>query len=212
MHSTDPVSQAQRIWTAFVCRGRSRCGPNWNSSAAGWTLRPNASSTRLRSAVGWGDPCWEGVAARGLGRVAIARGDTQRAVEILLDAIGRCVRLPDAYLWGKAYAELGWSALDWPSRKAHARRRGRGSKNELLTLTARTGMRELTARAHLHRAGLGERSSATAARLLGRGDRQSAAGCGAGGELTRCVGRDPSGRLAAADGAGKVGNSQPGAA
>lgn len=109
-----------------------------------------------------GDPCWEGIAARGLGRVAIARGDTQRAVEILLDAIGRCVRLPDAYLWGKAYALEVLCGL----AVAKAMPQASAWIEELLTLAARTGMRELTARAHLHRAGLGERSSATAARLL----------------------------------------------
>jgi len=94
--------------------------------------------------------------------VAIARGDTQRAVEILLDAIGRCVRLPDAYLWGKAYALEVLCGL----AVAKAMPQASAWIEELLTLAARTGMRELTARAHLHRAGLGERSSATAARLL----------------------------------------------
>jgi len=75
------------------------------------------------------------------------------------------VRLPDAYLWGKAYA------LEVLCGLAAARDMPRASAwiDELLTLTARTGMRELTARAHVHRARLGERSSATAARLLAEG-------------------------------------------
>lgn len=51
-----------------------------------------------------GDPCWEGIAGRGRGRVAIARGRPDEAVEILLDSIARCERLPDACLWGKAWA------------------------------------------------------------------------------------------------------------
>ncbi len=155
------VSQAQRIWTAFL--------PWPQSLRAELELergRVDAAAERFEHAFALGcqlgDPCWEGVAARGLGRVAIARGDTQRAVEILLDAIGRCVRLPDAYLWGKAYA------LEVLCGLAVAKGMPQASAwiEELLTLTARTGMRELTARAHLHRAGLGERSSATAARLL----------------------------------------------
>jgi DNA-binding SARP family transcriptional activator len=109
-----------------------------------------------------GDPCWEGIAARGLGRIAIARGNAQRAVEILLDSIARCVRLPDAYLWGKAYA------LDVLCGLAVAQRMPQVSAwiDELLSLSARAGMREFTARSHLHRAALGDRSSKTAARLL----------------------------------------------
>jgi hypothetical protein len=38
--------------------------------------------------------------------------------------------------------------------------------DELLSLAARSGMRELTVRSHLHRAALGDRASADAARLL----------------------------------------------
>ena len=155
------VNQAQRIWTAFL--------PWPQSLRAELELergRVDAAAERFEHAFALGcqlgDPCWEGIAARGLGRVAIARGDTQRAVEILLDAIGRCVRLPDAYLWGKAYALEVLCGL----AVAKAMPQASAWIEELLTLAARTGMRELTARAHLHRAGLGERSSATAARLL----------------------------------------------
>jgi tetratricopeptide (TPR) repeat protein len=109
-----------------------------------------------------GDPCWEGIAARGLGRVAIARGDVPRAIEILRDAVSRCVRLPDGYLWGKAYAldalcTVG-VANHLPQTPAWV--------DELMDLAARTGMRELTARAHGHRARLGDRSSEVAARML----------------------------------------------
>jgi DNA-binding SARP family transcriptional activator len=109
-----------------------------------------------------GDPCWEGIAGRGLGRIAIANGDAQRAVEILLDSIARCMRLPDAYLWGKAYA------LDVLCGLAVVHRMPQVSAwiDELLGLSARAGMREFTARSHLHRAGLGDRSSKTVARLL----------------------------------------------
>lgn len=109
-----------------------------------------------------GDPCWEGISSRGLGKIAIARADRKRAVEILLDSISRCSRLPDAYLWGKAYT------LDVLCGIAVAQALPQACAwiDEQMTLTARSGMRELTARAYFHRAELGDRSSGTAARLL----------------------------------------------
>lgn len=109
-----------------------------------------------------GDPCWEGIAARGLGLVARHRGEPARAVELLADSVARCVRLPDAYLWGKAYALDSLCAVaveqampqapDWVA--------------QLQALADRTGMRELTVRSHLHRAALGDQASAAAARAL----------------------------------------------
>ena len=109
-----------------------------------------------------GDPCWEGMGGRGLGRIALARGEPERAVEILVDAISRCVRLPDAYLWGKAYA------LDVLCGIAAARGMPHASAwiDELQGLAARCGMREFTVRSHLHRASLGDGASRAAARLL----------------------------------------------
>jgi tetratricopeptide (TPR) repeat protein len=109
-----------------------------------------------------GDPCWESLSARGLGCVAAARGDNTRAVELLLDAVARSVRLPDAYLWAKGHA------LDALCGVATACALPQASEwiAELQMLAARSGMRELTLRAHLHRAALGDRASAAAARSL----------------------------------------------
>jgi DNA-binding SARP family transcriptional activator len=109
-----------------------------------------------------GDPCWEGMGGRGLGRIALARGEPERAVEILVDAMSRCVRLPDAYLWGKAYT------LDVLCGVAAARGMPHASAwiDELQGLAARCGMREFTVRSHLHRASLGDGASRAAARLL----------------------------------------------
>ena len=50
-----------------------------------------------------GDPCWEGIAARGIGRAAAARDEIDKALEWLMEARTRCVRLPDAWLWIEAY-------------------------------------------------------------------------------------------------------------
>lgn len=108
------------------------------------------------------DPCWEAIAGRGLGRVATARGETSRAVEILLDAISRSTRLPDGYLWGKAYALESLCDLAVSNKMAQAP----VWIEELQTLAARSGMRDLTVRALLHRSALGDFESGAAAQLL----------------------------------------------
>jgi tetratricopeptide (TPR) repeat protein len=155
------VAIAQQRWTAFV---------PWPQSLRAEVdmLRGDveAASARFEHAFALGcqlgDPCWEGIAGRGLGRVAIARGDSQRAADILVDAIARCVRLPDAYLWGKGYALDALCGLAIANRMPQAP----AWIDELQTLAARSGMRELTVRSLLHRAALGDRESRVAAQLL----------------------------------------------
>lgn len=155
------VLLAQQRWTAFVPWPQSlRAEVDMLRGELG------RASERLEHAFALGcqlgDPCWEGIAGRGLGRLAMARGEPQRAVGILLDAIQRCVRLPDAYLWGKAYALDALCGLavseSMPQAPAWI--------SELQGLAARSGMRELTVRAHLHGAAAGSAQSGLAARLL----------------------------------------------
>jgi len=109
-----------------------------------------------------GDPCWESIAMRGLGLVALHRGEVDRAIELLVEAPKRCRRLPDTYLWIEAY---GLDALC-----AVATERGIESAplwiDELAAITARRGMRELLLRATLYRARLGEPGAMDAARSL----------------------------------------------
>ena len=109
-----------------------------------------------------GDPCWEGIAMRGLGLVADAEGDVMRAFECLLEAPRLCRRLPDTYLWIEAYAldalctvglEHGAESLPlWV--------------DELAAVSARRGMRELLLRATLYRARLGDASAFPTARSI----------------------------------------------
>jgi DNA-binding SARP family transcriptional activator len=157
------VAAAQPGWTAFLPWPQSlRAEADLMRGAV------DAAAERFEHAFALGcqlgDPCWEGIAGRGLGRVAIERGEPQRAVEILLDSIARCVRLPDAYLWGKAYA------LDVLCGVAttHGMPQASAWIEAMQDLAARSGMREITVRAHLHRAALGDSASAAGARLLAR--------------------------------------------
>jgi hypothetical protein len=109
-----------------------------------------------------GDPCWESLAARGLGRIAARSGDLARAVELLDDAPRRCRRLPDSYRWIEAY---GLAALADIAVEAELEIAGR-AVTELETLASRHGMRELIATAATLRARMGEPGAIDTATLI----------------------------------------------
>jgi hypothetical protein len=98
-----------------------------------------------------GDPCWEGMGARGIGLVKIANGDVADGIRWLEDARVRCVRVSDAYLWIHGYC------LDALCEQAIANGvTGAGRwVSDLEAAAARTGMNELLVRAQLHRGALG---------------------------------------------------------
>jgi hypothetical protein len=157
----ESVAIAQQLWTAFLPWPQSlraevemACGNV--DSAADQFEHAFALGCQL------GDPCWEGIAGRGRGCVAMWRGESHQALEILLDAITRSTRLPDGYLWAKAYALEALCGLAIAQKMPEATL----WVHDLQNLAARSGMRELTVRALLHRATLGDLSSAVAARLL----------------------------------------------
>jgi DNA-binding SARP family transcriptional activator len=110
-----------------------------------------------------GESCWEGIAARGIGLVELVRGNTGAAIERLADATVRCVRLPDAYLWIQGYS------LDALCSVAVEHGTSEAAKtwiNDMESLAGRTGMRELLARAFLHRGQLGDEAAVETAMLL----------------------------------------------
>lgn len=110
-----------------------------------------------------GDPCWEGMGARGIGLVRERRGNVHEAVDWLDDARTRCVRIADAYLWIRAYCE------DALCRVA-VRHDVPGTTSWIEDLEAHAspfGMRELVVRAYLHRHHLGDPSALAAASELG---------------------------------------------
>lgn len=110
-----------------------------------------------------GDPCWEGIAARGIALTAEANGTTDRAFKILADARSRANRLSDPYVWLDGYildaqCELGL-------RHGHPAT-GRWI-DAMAKLASRAGMKELIVRSLLHADALGERGALANARLLG---------------------------------------------
>jgi len=128
-----------------------------------------------------GDPCWESVALRGLGLVAAARGDVDRALELLVDAPKLSRRLPDTYLWIEAYALDALCAVAVDSRAEAAPR----WIDELEAIAARRGIRELLLRATVYRARLGEPGALAAARsLAAQIENPALAGLFPGGELS----------------------------
>ncbi len=110
-----------------------------------------------------GDPCWEGMSARGLAMVAASSGETTRAFELLSDARSRCNRLADPYVWLDAY--ILDAQCDLGIRHGHE-----GTEywvDTMKSLASRTGMRALTVRSLLHGAALGNDGDAAAAALIG---------------------------------------------
>jgi DNA-binding SARP family transcriptional activator len=112
------------------------------------------------------DPCWEGMAARGLGLVSVARGDRAGAAAWLSEARLRCTSTTDRYQWVSAHVldTVVSVALD-----SHHEAEAARLVDALASLAARGGMRELVVRAHLHRSRLGDRSALATARLLAAG-------------------------------------------
>ena len=155
------IGQARRIWTAFLPWPQS-----FRAEVDLLRGKVNEAADRFEHAFALGcqlaDPCWEGVAGRGLGLVAAARGDAQGGMTILVDTLQRCLRLPDAYVWGSAYVleALCALAIERGDERAPA------WVDQLTAVSARTGMRELVARSHYYRGHLGELGAIEGSRLL----------------------------------------------
>ena len=126
---------------------------------------PGASDSLRQSfarACQLGDPCWEGISARGLALLTEASGDVEEAFTILLGGRARCTRLADPYVWLDVYI---LDALCEMGRR-HGHAQTPGWVETMHDRASRTGMRELTVRAMVHGAAMGERGDAAMAALL----------------------------------------------
>jgi len=109
-----------------------------------------------------GDPCWEGISARGLAMLTAASGQVDQALDTLLDAGARSSRLADPYRWLEVYildalCELG---------RSHGHPWTREWVETMRDRAARSGMRELHVRAMVHSAALGDPGEVEMATLL----------------------------------------------
>lgn len=157
------VHGARQSWTAFL--------PWPQSLAAELDLqlgRVDRAAEQFEQAFALGcqlgDACWEALAGRGLARVAAARGAPEQARELLLDALRRAARVPDSYLWARVYALDTLCELEVAQGRTEARAR----VDAMLALAQRSGMHEMTARAQLHSAALGQQPALAVAADLAK--------------------------------------------
>jgi tetratricopeptide (TPR) repeat protein len=108
-----------------------------------------------------GDPCWESYALRGRGLLAEAKGDDAAALQLLAEGPRASRRLPDTHAWVEGYCLE--ALCDFAVR--HAMPEASGWVHELEDFASRRGMRELVARAALHRVTLGEPGATEVAAL-----------------------------------------------
>lgn len=109
------------------------------------------------------DPCWEGMAARGIGLLHARRRRPDSASRWLGRAATRCTRVSDRYQWIHAHVLDTAAGLAIDADRPDA---ARAPIAALTGLAARCDLRELLVRAHLHRHRLGDDDALPLARLL----------------------------------------------
>lgn len=161
-HLSSAVTLAERAhWLSFLpwpqaFQGEMRLARGDPQGAAEILQQAFARACQL------GDPCWEGITARGLALVAEAARETDRALAMLREARARATRLADPYVW------LDVNILDAMCHlgRTHGHPQTRHWVEVMRDIASRTGMREMTVRAMLHSAALGSAGDAGAAVML----------------------------------------------
>jgi hypothetical protein len=100
------------------------------------------------------------MACRGFGILEAKANRREQALTLLDDALARCTRVANPYQWVH-----GW-ILDAACEVAGDDDRAARWIEQLESLAARTGMRELVIRAYVHRARRGDPAAAQTARAL----------------------------------------------
>lgn len=148
-------------WLAFVAWPQALLGEVQLASGQGREATKTFEQAFAR-ACQLGDPCWEGISARGLALATAAGGDVTGAFAGLLDARARGRRLADPYIWLDAYILDALCALG----VTHRHPKTAVWADEMNRLAARCGMRELHVRALGHQAALGLAGAGASAALL----------------------------------------------
>lgn len=157
------LAQRER-WNAFLPWPqvlRAQC----LAQAGDWADAATETEHAFALACELGDPCWEGMAGRGLGLLALHDGDLPGARRWLGDARRRCDRVSDRYVWVSAYiglAELEAEAGRHPDRAARAAAR-------LYDFAVRSDLPEFLAWALVYQAEAGDRGRAALARAAAAG-------------------------------------------
>jgi DNA-binding SARP family transcriptional activator len=162
---TASIAEGERErWLAFLPWPQALLGEA-HLQAGGSDVAENLLDQAFARACQLGDPCWEGMSARGTALVAEARGEPDRAFDLLADARLRCNRLPDPYVWLDAYILDAQCTLG----RAHGHPDTARWVESMQTLAARTSMREMIVRSLLHGAALGDADAARGAALMAEG-------------------------------------------
>jgi DNA-binding SARP family transcriptional activator len=111
------------------------------------------------------DPCWQGIAGRGLGILHAERGDHEAATRWLGEATAQCTRVSDRYQWVHAYVI---DAATTVALRQGSEDRARPLVATLAALGARCDMREMVVRAQVHQARLGNPTAVGSARILAK--------------------------------------------
>jgi tetratricopeptide (TPR) repeat protein len=110
-----------------------------------------------------GDPCWEGMAGRGLALLNARRGDYPAATKWLDVALTRASSEPDRYQW--VHAHVLDAAIDEALDRSETDR-ALTLTTRLSALAARCDLRELLVHAQLHLGRLGDSGAAASAQSL----------------------------------------------
>lgn len=148
-------------WTSFLPFPRALLAEVW-LAAGDLDAASAAFDHAYATACQVGDPCWESYSLRGQGLLAAARGEDSLALDLLTAAPAACRRARDAHDWVQGYCLDALCGFAVTGGLAEA-----GSwVEDLEDFAARRGLRELLARASLHRAALGQPGAAELASLL----------------------------------------------
>jgi DNA-binding SARP family transcriptional activator len=157
------LAAAER-WTAFLAYPEALLAEVWVRRGE---LDRAADAFEHAFALGCqvDDACWEAYGVRGFGLLKAARGDLAGATESMDEAVNRCARQRDTHRWLRAYVLDALCAVSVACGHPKAAR----WVTDLASLTGRSGMRELSVRAYLHRRDLGDASAVEAARAVSVG-------------------------------------------
>jgi DNA-binding SARP family transcriptional activator len=157
------VAQRER-WNAFLPWPqvlRAQC----LAEAGRWDAAGEDAEHAFALACELGDPCWEGMAGRALGLLALHAGDLGAARTWLADARRRCDRVPDRYVWVSAY--IGLAQLEAAARE-DAGLAGR-SAARLYEHAVRSDLPEFLAWALVYQAEAGDHAKVPLARAAASG-------------------------------------------